>query len=120
MKKLNEYITEGAVKDTFKKLFDKVKELIKGEKYFENKIKLSAKLFGDLKRNEPKGIVVARSIEYHWEEIFEIWHVYYDEDKYGDKKAVLELLGEYDGDKEELEYKESLKQYIDKKYFEEK
>lgn len=123
MKNITEYINEGKIIDSFKNLFNKVKTYFQGEDDFEHKVHLSAKSFGELKRlprrSQVEGHDIAISNYLREDDVFEIWHLYNTENKYGDKVTGMEILGIYDGEKEELFYHESLKEYIDKKYFEE-
>lgn len=123
MKNITEYINEGKITDSFKTLFNKFQQFLKGDQIeFTNKVHLSAKLFGELKRLPRRSQVEEHDIaitQHHLaDDLFEIWHLYNTENKYGDKVTGLELLGMYDGEKEELEYVDSLTEYIDKKYFE--
>ena len=123
MKNITEYINEGTITDSFKTLFNKFQKFLKGDQIdFNNKVHLSTKLFGELKRLPRRSQVNEHDIAINKcvfdEDRFEIWHMFKTEDKYGDKVTGLELLGMYDGEKEELEYVESLTEYIDKKYFE--
>ena len=118
-----EYINESKIVNSFKNLFSKLKTFFQGEDNFNNKVHLSTKLFGELKRlqsnsqiKEHNSKILQHILE---DDVFEIWHLYNTENKYGDKVKELELLGIYDGENEELFYHESLKDYIDKKYFEE-
>ena len=123
IKNIIEYINESKIVDLFKNLFSKLKTFFQGEDNFDNKVHLSTKLFGELKRlqsnsqvKEHNIVILQHILE---DDVFEIWHLYKTENKYGDKVKGLELLGIYDGENEELFYHESLKDYIDKKYFEE-
>ena len=123
IKNIIEYINESKIVDLFKNLFSKLKTFFQGEDNFENKVHLSTKLFGELKRSQSNSQVKEHNIKILQhileDDVFEIWHLYNTENKYGDKVTRLELLGIYDGENEELFYHESLKDYIDKKYFEE-
>ena len=123
IKNIIEYINESKIVDLFKNLFSKLKTFFQGEDNFDNKVHLSTKLFGELKRLQSNSQVKEHNIEILQhileDDVFEIWHLYNTENKYGDKVKRLELLGIYDGENEELFYHESLKDYIDKKYFEE-
>ena len=123
MKKITEYINEGKIIDSFKNLLNKLKTFFKGENNFDNKVHLSAKSFGEFKRlsnhSQVEGHNIVISQHLLEDDVFEIWHLYASENKYGDKVTGLELLGIYDCENEELVYHESLKDYIDKKYFEE-
>ena len=123
IKNITEYINKNKIVDLFKNLFSKLKTFFQGEDNFDNKVHLSTKLFGELKRlqsnsqvKEHNIVILQHILE---DDVFEIWHLYNTENKYGDKVKGLELLGIYDGENEELFYHESLKDYIDKKYFEE-
>ena len=123
IKNIIEYINKNKIVNLFKNLFSKLKTFFQGEDNFDNKVYLSTKLFGELKRlqsnsqvKEHNIIILQHILE---DDMFEIWHLYNTENKYGDKIKGLELLGIYDGENEELFYHESLKDYIDKKYFEE-
>ena len=123
IKNIIKYINESKIIDLFKNLFSKLKTFFQGEDNFDNKVHLSTKLFGELKRlqsnsqvKEHNIVILQHILE---DDVFEIWHLYNTENKYGDKVKGLELLGIYDGENEELFYHESLKDYIDKKYFEE-
>ena len=123
IKNIIEYINKSKIVDLFKNLFSKLKTFFQGEDNFDNKVHLSTKLFGELKRlqsnsqvKEHNIVILQHILE---DDVFEIWHLYNTENKYGDKVKGLELLGIYDGENEELFYHESLKDYIDKKYFEE-
>ena len=123
IKNIIKYINENKIVDLFKNLFSKLKTFFQGEDNFDNKVHLSTKLFGELKRlqsnsqvKEHNIVILQHILE---DDVFEIWHLYNTENKYGDKVKGLELLGIYDGENEELFYHESLKDYIDKKYFEE-
>lgn len=123
IKNIIEYINENKIVNLFKNLFSKLKTFFQGEDNFENKVHLSTKLFGELKRLQNNSQVKEHNIKILQhileDDVFEIWHLYNTENKYGDKVKGLELLGIYDGENEELFYHESLKDYIDKKYFEE-
>ena len=123
IKNITEYINKSKIVDSFKNLFSKLKTFFQGEDNFDNKVHLSTKLFGELKRLQSNSQVKEHNIvilEHVLEDdVFEIWHLYNTENKYGDKVKGLELLGIYDGENEELFYHESLKDYIDKKYFKE-
>ena len=123
IKNIIKYINENKIVDLFKNLFSKLKTFFQGEDNFDNKVHLSTKLFGELKRlqsnsqvKEHNIVILQHILE---DDVFEIWHLYNTENKYGDKVKGLELLGIYDGENEELFYHESLKDYIDKKYFKE-
>ena len=123
IKNITEYINKNKIVDLFKNLFSKLKTFFQGEDNFDNKVHLSTKLFGELKRSQNNSqikehniVILQHILE---DDVFEIWHLYNTENKYGDKVKGLELLGIYDGENEELFYYESLKDYIDKKYFEE-
>ena len=123
IKNITEYINKNKIVDLFKNLFSKLKTFFQGEDNFDNKVHLSTKLFGELKRlqsnsqvKEHNIVILQHILE---DDMFEIWHLYNTENKYGDKIKGLELLGIYDGENEELFYHESLKDYIDKKYFKE-
>ena len=123
IKNIIKYINESKIVDLFKNFFSKLKTFFQGEDNFDNKVYLSTKLFGELKRlqsnsqvKEHNIVILQHILE---DDVFEIWHLYNTENKYGDKIKGLELLGIYDGENEELFYHESLKDYIDKKYFEE-
>ena len=123
IKNIIKYINESKIVDLFKNLFSKLKTFFQGEDNFDNKVHLSTKLFGELKRlqsnsqvKEHNIVILQHILE---DDVFEIWHLYNTENKYGDKVKELELLGIYDGENEELFYHESLKDYINKKYFEE-
>ena len=123
IKNITEYINKSKIVDSFKNLFSKLKTFFQGEDNFDNKVHLSTKLFGELKRlqsnsqvKEHNIVILQHVLE---DDVFEIWHLYNTENKYGDKVKGLELLGIYDGENEELFYHESLKDYIDKKYFKE-
>lgn len=123
IKNITEYINKGKIVDSFKNLFSKLKTFFQGEDNFDNKVHLSTKLFGELKRLQSNSQVKEHNITILQhileDDVFEIWCLYNTENKYGDKIKKLELLGIYDGENEELFYHESLKDYIDKKYFEE-
>lgn len=123
IKNITEYINESKIVDSFKNLFSKLKTFFQGKDNFDNKVHLSTKLFGELKRLQNNSQVKEHNIKILQhileDDVFEIWHLYTSENKYGDKVKELELLGIYDGENEELFYHESLKDYIDKKYFEE-
>lgn len=123
IKNIIEYINESKIVDSFKNLFSKLKTFFQGEDNFDNKVHLSTKLFGELKRSQSNSQVKEHNITILQhileDDVFEIWHLYKTENKYGDKVKRLELLGIYDGENEELFYHESLKDYIDKKYFKE-
>ena len=123
IKNIIEYINKSKIVNLFKNLFSKLKTFFQGEDNFDNKVHLSTKLFGELKRlqsnsqvKEHNIVILQHILE---DDVFEIWHLYNTENKYGDKVKGLELIGIYDGENEELFYHESLKDYIDKKYFEE-
>lgn len=123
MKNITEFINEGKISDSFKTLFNKFQKFLKGDQIeFTNKVHLSAKLFGELKRLprrsqvEEHDIAINRCV--YDEDTFEIWHMFNTEDKYGDKITGMEILGMYSGKSEELSYAETLTEYIDKKYFE--
>ncbi len=47
-------------------------------------------------------------------DVFEIWHLYNTENKYGDKVTKLKLLGIYDGENEELFYEITVEKPSDK------
>ena len=123
IKNIIKYINESKIVDLFKNLFSKLKTFFQGEDNFDIKVHLSTKLFGELKRLQSNSQIKEHNIEILQhileDDVFEIWHLYNTENKYGDKVKELELLGIYDGENEELFYHESLKDYIDKKYFEE-
>ena len=123
IKNIIKYINESKIVSSFKNLFSKLKTFFQGEDNFDNKVHLSTKLFGELKRLQSNSQIKEHNIEILQhileDDVFEIWHLYNTENKYGDKVKKLELLGIYDGENEELFYHESLKDYIDKKYFEE-
>ena len=123
IKNIIEYINESKIVNLFKNFFSKLKTFFQGEDNFNNKVHLSTKLFGELKRLQSNSQVKEHNIKILQhileDDVFEIWHLYNTENKYGDKVKELELLGIYDGENEELFYHESLKDYIDKKYFEE-
>ena len=123
IKNIIEYINESKIVNSFKNLFSKLKIFFQGEDNFNNKVHLSTKLFGELKRLQSNSQIKEHNIKILQhileDDVFEIWHLYNTENKYGDKVKELELLGIYDGENEELFYHESLKDYIDKKYFEE-
>ena len=123
IKNIIKYINESKIVDLFKNLFSKLKTFFQGEDNFDNKVHLSTKLFGELKRLQSNSQIKEHNIKILQhileDDVFEIWHLYNTENKYGDKVKELELLGIYDGENEELFYHESLKDYIDKKYFEE-
>ena len=123
IKNIIEYINESKIVDSFKNFFSKLKTFFQGEDNFNNKVHLSTKLFGELKRLQSNSQIKEHNIKILQhileDDVFEIWHLYNTKNKYGDKVKELELLGIYDGENEELFYHESLKDYIDKKYFEE-
>lgn len=123
IKNITEYINKSKIVDSFKNLFSKLKTFFQGEDNFDNKVHLSTKLFGELKRLQSNSQVKEHNITILQhileDDVFEIWCLYNTENKYGDKIKKLELLGIYDGENEELFYHESLKDYVDKKYFEE-
>lgn len=123
IKNIIEYINESKIVNSFKNLFSKLKTFFQSEDNFDNKVHLSTKLFGELKRLQSNSQIKEHNIKILQhileDDVFEIWHLYNTENKYGDKVKGLELLGIYDGENEELFYHESLKDYIDKKYFEE-
>lgn len=123
IKNIIEYINESKIINSFKNLFSKLKIFFQGEDNFDNKVHLSTKLFGELKRSQSNSQVKEHNIKILQhileDDVFEIWCLHNRENKYGDKVRRLELLGIYDGENEELFYHESLKDYIDKKYFEE-
>ena len=123
IKNIIEYINESKIINSFKNLFSKLKIFFQGEDNFDNKVHLSTKLFGELKRSQSNSQVKEHNITILQhileDDVFEIWCLYNTENKYGDKVKRLELLGIYDGENEELFYHESLKDYIDKKYFKE-
>lgn len=123
IKNITECINKNKIVDLFKNLFNKLKTFFRGEDNFENKVHLSTKLFGELKRLQSNSQVKEHNIKILQhileDDVFEIWCLYNIENKYGDKVKKLELLGIYDGENEELFYHESLKDYIDKKYFKE-
>ena len=123
IKNIIEYINKSKIVDSFKNFFSKLKTFFQGEDNFDNKVHLSTKLFGELKRLQSNSQIKEHNIKILQhileDDVFEIWHLYNTENKYGDKVKELELLGIYDGENEELFYHESLKDYIDKKYFEE-
>ena len=120
-KNIIEYINKSKIVDLFKNLFSKLKTFFQGEDNFDNKVHLSTKLFGELKRLQSNSQIKEHNIEILQhileDDVFEIWHLYNTENKYGDKVKELELLGIYDGENEELFYHESFKEYFDKKYF---
>ena len=123
IKNIIEYINDSKIINSFKNLFSKLKTFFQGEDNFDNKVHLSTKLFGELKRSQSNLQVKEHNIKILQhvleDDVFEIWHLYKTENKYGDKVTESELLGIYDGENEELFYHESLKDYIDKKYFKE-
>ena len=123
IKNIIEYINESKIVNSFKNLFSKLKTFFQGEDNFDNKVHLSTKLFGELKRLQSNSQVKEHNITILQhileDDVFEIWCLYNTENKYGDKVRRLKLFGIYDGENEELFYHESLKDYIDKKYFEE-
>ena len=119
MKTITEYIiNENKFIDGVKNLFQKIKQKVQGEAYFEEETNMSTKIFGELKHSLENDKQICISPMVLTDEMFEIWHVYDTKDKYGDTITGFALLGIYDGKNQTLGYKQQLKDLIDKKYFE--
>lgn len=99
----------------FKKKEVKVKEKV-------SLVKMPTRKFGAMRRvyNNEKSGLVFDEFPCLGGERHEIWHFYYTENKYGDTIKAFEQLGCYYSKSENLYYKEDLKKYIEKKYFNEK
>ena len=80
IKNIIEYINESKIVNLFKNLFSKLKTFFQSEDNFDNKVHLSTKLFGELKRlqnnsqvKEHNIIILQHILE---DDVFEIWCLY--------------------------------------------
>ena len=96
---------------------DFLKKLIGVPNYFENHVRMSNLKFGEMRRQySNNGFGFSKSIG-SFDDCIEIYRLYPGKDRFGDDITILDELGLYDIEGEELYFKIELKEYFDARYF---
>lgn len=92
-----------------------LKKLIGIPDYFENHVRMSNLKFGEMRRQySNNGFGFSNS---GFDDCIEIYRLYPGKDRFGDDVTILDELGLYDIEGEELYFKNELKEYFASKYF---